>query len=215
VKTLRGLCLDLDGTLADSLPALRSAYARFTRACGGQPSDEEFAALDGLPFGEVAERLRRRLGAAGASAEFAARYRSCIEAEHRAAPPARGARELLAAAQARGVSVAVVTSAPERLAERWLRAHGLRADVAALVGCEATPRGKPAADPYLLALSRIGRGADESLAVEDSPAGAESALGARIATCVVAPASRRLRFPAACEFVSELGELLPRLRDGL
>jgi HAD superfamily hydrolase (TIGR01509 family) len=212
--TPRGLCIDLDGTLADSLPALRRAYARLARECGGEPSEQEFAALDGLAFREVAERLRRRLAPECASEEFATRYRGHVEAEHAASPLAPGARELLAAAQTSGVPVAVVTSGPEPLAERWLATHGLRREIAALVGCEATPRGKPAADPYLLALSRIGRSAEESLAVEDSPAGAEAALGAKIPTCVVAPASRRAHFPAACEFVSELSELMPRLRDG-
>lgn len=212
--TLRGLCLDLDGTLADSLPALRRAYAQIVRAHGGEPCDEEFAALDGLPFGEIAERIRRRLAPEHASDDFAARYRDAIGSEHEAAAPTPGARALVDTAALRGISIALVTSGPEALARRWLRAHGFEREIAVVVGWEATARGKPAPDPYLHALARIARGAGESLAVEDSLAGAEAALGAKLRTCVVAPASRRARFPAACEFVSDLGELVPRLRDG-
>jgi len=209
----RALCLDLDGTLADSLPALRRAYARVVESCGGTASAEEFAALDGLPFREVVERVRAAHASAESSAQFARRYRAAVDAEHAASPLREGARELLVAAAEKALRVAVVTSGPAALAERWLAAHALAPRVAFVIGCESTARGKPAPDPYLAALSQLCCAARVARAVEDSPAGAMAALAAGIPTFVLAQGAARAAFPPGCEFVSALDEVRARIAD--
>jgi HAD superfamily hydrolase (TIGR01509 family) len=209
----RALCLDLDGTLADSLPALRRAYAHMVGSCGGTPSAEEFAALDGLPFHEVAERVRVAHASREASEPFARRYREAVDAEHAASPPRAGARELLAEAAERALGVAVVTSGPAALAERWLAAHALAHRVRHVIGCEAAARGKPAPDPYLAALARLACAAHEARAVEDSATGAASALAAGIPTFALARGEERASFPRGCEFVGALDEICARLSD--
>jgi HAD superfamily hydrolase (TIGR01509 family) len=208
----RGLFLDLDGTLADTLPALRRAYARVVAEVGGAPSQEEFAALDGLPFPVVAARLHAVHAPAIAPSDFVARYREVIAEEHKSAAPSSGALELLAEARALAVPVAVVTSGPELLAREWLRATGLTESIAAVVGWEETPRGKPAPDPYLAALTRTGCSARASLAVEDSQPGARAALAAGLETWVLTESRRRAAFPPECRFVERLDELCARLR---
>ena len=45
--SLRAILFDLDGTLVDTLPALRSGYDRFLEELGRHGSDEEFARLAG------------------------------------------------------------------------------------------------------------------------------------------------------------------------
>ena len=53
-----GLFLDLDGTLADSLTALKNVYYSFLAAFGASGNEVEFQRLNGPPLGEIIERLR-------------------------------------------------------------------------------------------------------------------------------------------------------------
>ena len=53
-----GLFLDLDGTLADSLTALKNVYHSFLAAFGASGDEVEFQRLNGPPLGEIIERLR-------------------------------------------------------------------------------------------------------------------------------------------------------------
>ena len=53
-----GLFLDLDGTLADSLTALKNVYHSFLASYGASGDEVEFQRLNGPPLGEIIERLR-------------------------------------------------------------------------------------------------------------------------------------------------------------
>ncbi|PWR25129.1 HAD family hydrolase [Zavarzinia aquatilis] len=201
-----GLLLDLDGTLADSLAALRAVYDDFLASFGIAGSDEGFAALNGPPLAEVVARLRVRHGLPGTPAELLALYRRLVDAAHGVAPPAAGAEALLRQARAGGWRIAVVTSSPRAAALGWLARQGLAPLVDAVVGGDEVAAGKPAPLPYRLGLERLGCAAAQSLAVEDSRQGATAATGAGIETLAIAAPGDRTGWPEGVRFIARLAE---------
>lgn len=181
----RGLFLDLDGTLADSLPALRRAYDHFLGHYGRQGNETEFETLNGPPLAEVVALLGRDHGLPGKPEEWLALYRTLTDRMHEEAAPILGAREIVEQAKARGWTVAVVTSAANAAASTWLKRVRLDGFIANIVGGDEVRRGKPDPEPYRLALERTCCVADASLAVEDSVQGARAALAAGLPTWVL------------------------------
>ncbi|HYE00510.1 MAG TPA: HAD-IA family hydrolase [Alphaproteobacteria bacterium] len=200
-----GLFLDLDGTLADSLGAMRLAYDRFLAGFGRRGGDAEFAALNGPPLPEVVARLAAAHGLEGPPEGLLARYQGLVDAVYDDAGPMPGAAALIAAARGAGRAVAVVTSNSRARAARWLARRGIDHDLV-VAGGEAA-RGKPAPDPYLAALAATGCAAAASIAVEDAPQGAAAALAAGLETWVLQPGGGPWDGPAVAGRVARLDML--------
>ena len=191
---MRGLLLDLDGVLCDSLPALRQAYRRFLQAFDAPATDAEFDALNGPPLAEVVRRLKLAHALLGEVDELLDTYRGLAAEAHAGAAAAAGAAEVLRAARRLGWRTAVVTSAPQASVRAWLERQRLAPLFDAVVDGEAVSRGKPDPEPYVTAAARLGAAAEHCLAVEDSEQGATAALQAGVATLFLGPAA-----PAAVE----------------
>jgi len=179
---VKGLFLDLDGTLADSLGLLRSVYDEFLGQFGCTGSAAEFRDLIGPPIPAVVACLRDAHRLPGTTEELVAHYHALIAKVHCTAPPAEGARAVLERAQERSWTVAVVTSATRAEASAWLARAELATFIATIVGGDEVSRGKPDPEPYRLALERTGCNALSSLAIEDSMAGARAAMAAGLPT---------------------------------
>ncbi|GHJ44599.1 haloacid dehalogenase [Catellatospora sp. TT07R-123] len=95
-----------------------------------------------------------------------------------------GARELLAEVRAAGVPAALVTSTNRRVVEIALDTLGRDAFGAVVCGDEVAFT-KPHPDPYLRAAKLLGVEPADCLAIEDSPAGAASALAAGVRVIAV------------------------------
>ena len=203
----RALFLDLDGTLADSLPVMRGVYDCFLAEQGRRGDEQEFQSLNGPALPEIVATLRERHALAASPELLEARYRALVAEKYSTeARPSPGAAELLAAAARRGIAVWVVTSAERAVAEGFLTAHGLAHWLNGVVTAEGLPRGKPDPAIYVRALEVAGLRPDEVWAVEDSPNGVHAALAAGLTTYALTdvPAARR---------ISSLAELVPRLED--
>lgn len=125
--------------------------------------------------------------------------------------PLPGAVETVRAA-ARHVPVAVASNSTRAILDRKMHAVGLADVLQTWVSAEDVPRGKPAPDIYEEAVCRLGVDAADSLAVEDSPAGATAA---RTAGLWVLGAPLGHSEPMATHFlVGSLGDptLQPMLR---
>lgn len=211
----RALLLDLDGTLADSLGVMKSVYRRFMEAVGRTPSDAEFDRLNGPPITECVRILKIARELPQPETELLARYQALIEEVYDAVPPSPGARDLLAAAKAKGWQTGVVTSNGEARTRAWLARAGLDGLVDVVVGGDAVARGKPAPDPYLAALARTNCAPTDALAIEDSPQGAASARAAGIPTLALRHNPRHASgWPAGVDFIAGLAEAQTRIEAG-
>lgn len=167
------LLLDLDGTLVDSEPLHRRGYADFFAARGwsvpdlsvftGRRAEDVFATEPGPWAGHDPLTLL-------------AEVLTFIPDD--AAEPVPGAVELMRAAQASGVALAIVTSAGPAWVARCLEVLHCTVDV--VVTAEDVVDGKPDPAGFALACRRLGVPPATTWAVEDSPAGVRSALGARV-----------------------------------
>ncbi|GAA4021111.1 phosphoglycolate phosphatase [Allokutzneria multivorans] len=178
---------DLDGTLLDtptaSAPLLRRVVARSgrpmppanrVRACADLPMEPAFARLLGLPPGHGLVRLSVH--------RFQELFRERVlpDAARLVFP---GITELLRGLRESGHCLAVITGRTRSGAEELLSAAGLRDAVDLVVGSWMTPRGKPYADPALLAARTFGIAAQDCVVVGDAVEDAlmASAAGMRAA----------------------------------
>lgn len=180
-----GLLLDLDGTLVDSEPVHRAAFADFFAARGwdvpdhvvrrfmGRRGVEAFAAMDGPWRGED-------------PGELTAAVVDALRRGGRRPDPVPGARDLLRACVAVDLPVVVVTSAHRSWAldalDRVVGDSG--ATPSALVTAEDCTAGKPDPEPYLRGADLIGSDPALLLAAEDAVAGIASARAAGVGLVV-------------------------------
>jgi HAD superfamily hydrolase (TIGR01509 family) len=129
----------------------------------------------------LAEVLGEQGNEAAISTELLALALDAISAGATARP---GARDLLALV-ASAVPVAVVSNSPRALLRASLSRAGLADLLPITVAADTVTRAKPASDPYLAACSLLGVPPADTLAVEDSPIGLDSARTAGLVTLAV------------------------------
>ena len=99
--------------------------------------------------------------------------------------PKRGAAEALRFVAARGVRLALASSSDQVLIDSILNHLNLKYLFELTLSAEHEPQGKPHPGVYLSALSRLGLGANDALAVEDSANGLRAAAAAGLAVLAV------------------------------
>jgi HAD superfamily hydrolase (TIGR01509 family) len=191
-RALRGVLLDMDGTLIDSEKVWEVALNDLMKHLGAPPLSTE-ARLESVG-GSLDSSLRicfREAGRdpAGIGAE---EYRETGEWLYDRAgelfahgvPWRPGAQELLGALRAEGVPAALVTNTIRVLVERALETLG-REHFTAVVPGDEVAEPKPGPEPYRRGAELLGLDPGDCVAVEDSPTGALSAERAGCAVLVV------------------------------
>lgn len=181
---------DMDGTLIDSEPVWREAQLRLAAefdspwsladglAYAGSPIEVTIAAMQRSGVHLPAEQIQTRL-----IEEVTAALRNCV-------PWHAGARALVATVSNAGIPQALVTTSPRSMVEVVL--DSLPAGVFEVTVCgDDVANRKPHPEPYLTAVRALGVSSDRCVAIEDSPAGLESALAAGL-TAVGVPSSTAL-----------------------
>jgi len=208
----RGIFFNLDGILANSGGAVRAAFERFAALGGAVPSESDFAAIDGAPLPIAAATLKRRWLLPQSLDELQRRYAGLIDNAFLEIAPAPGAAATLETAFRNGWAVGVVTANTGARSRAWLARTRLAAYVDIVVGGDEVCLGKPEPEPYRIALVRSGCANELSIAVEDSPCGARSALGAGIRSYGIAPDERTaMDWPGSVRLIGALDELIPEL----
>lgn len=175
---VRGVLLDMDGTLVDSTEVVERVWADFAAN-----HDIDLAALLAYSHGRQAhDTIRHFLPEVSAVDEMAAQLlaREVEETDGIAEIP--GAAALLESLD--GVAVAVVTSAPYSLAESRFEAAGL-IPPAVMICALDVPRGKPDPSGYLMAAERLGVAIADCAVFEDAEAGLQAGLASGARTVVV------------------------------
>jgi len=208
----RGIFFNLDNTLASSAGALRGAFDHFAALCGAAPSDEVFAEIGGMSVPMAVALLKRSWSLPFTLDDLRRRYVPLIDAAFQEIAPAPGAATTLETAFRNGWSIGVVTGITGARSRAWLARTRLAAFVDIVVGGDEVVLGKPEPEPYRIALARSGCARELSIAIEDSPIGAKSALAAGIRCYGVAPDSAAsAEWPEGVRLIERLDELMPEL----
>ncbi len=173
----------------------QAAYRRMLEAPGGEA--------------RIAAHAAERGETVDAAALHAAKVRyfaAAVESGH--LPPRPGVAELIAAAKGAGVRVGLVTSTGPETVELILKGLApalTREDFAFIGNREMVAASKPAPDIYEAALKALQLGADNAVAVEDTPESAAAAIAAGIATYgFPGRAAEGREFPGARAVLSRL-----------
>lgn len=203
---LRGLIFDFDGLLVDTESAIVSAWEDIHAADG---VCSERAVLHAL-IGHVGVQndIWRAYPAHHDRAELETRMQTLARRRCREAPVRPGVLNLLDQAYTAGMSLAVASNSSHAHVEGHLAARNLLSRFDTIVCREDVACGKPAPDPYLLALEKLGLAPHQVVAFEDSVPGHQSAAAAGLRVVVVPnPATSTDHFPQATLRVDSMSEL--------
>lgn len=213
---LSAILWDNDGVLVDTERFYYQANRDYLRGHGIELSEAQFFEwflADNCGAWHLLE-------AGGASPEQIAlwrRERNALHLEliHAASEMVTPGIEPLLASLAGRVEMGIVTSATQASFDAIHARHDLLRHFRFALTAETYERSKPAPDPYLLGVDRIGRPADECLVIEDSPRGLAAARAAGL-RCIVlrSPLTHGHDFAGAdrvVDSVAELGEAIEAL----
>jgi mannitol-1-/sugar-/sorbitol-6-phosphatase len=172
----RGLLFDLDGVLVDSTPAVTRAWTSWALEHGFDPQ-ETVRRASGRPS---ISAIRELLPGADHDAENDKMERREL-ADLEGVVPLPGALRLLGSLSADLWAIATSCSRP--LAHLRIRAGGLP-PAKHVITADDVLRGKPDPEPYLKAAASLGFRPQDSIVVEDSPAGIRA--GKSSGACVLA-----------------------------
>ena len=177
------ILFDLDGTLVDSERENVESVVLATARHGAVLSDEERGFVIGHSWNEIYAMIARNHALTLSMPELIAlaveEKRALVAATgYRALPGAHAAVARLGARS----KLAVVSGASRAEVLDALTGLGILDRFAVVLGAEDYQRGKPAPDPYLLALERLDAPAAGAIAIEDATPGivAARAAGARV-----------------------------------
>jgi phosphoglycolate phosphatase len=208
---LRGILLDLDGTIADSVEFFYGLACEMLGAANcAAPARSEV--LDAIANGLVPHERFLPADFPDREAFVARLYRdhfpNWIRRYGTEIEPLVGAVETIRILEGRGLRLALVTSSsgPLPFLDRW----GIRSSFAAIIGREDVRRIKPDPEAVLLALERLDLDPAEVVNVGDTPLDVRAGLAAGVATVGVltgAGTAHQLRAAGASQILRSLAEL--------
>jgi HAD superfamily hydrolase (TIGR01509 family) len=173
-----GLVFDFDGVICDTEhPEFESTRVAFAEQ-GVVLTDEVWAAAIGRSW-EDAWRTIHDAHGHEVDMDLARLRRRAVHPELiDRQGPMEGVVELLDAAAAAGLPIAVASNSDQDWVDRNLRRLGLRDRFRSLHTIDTVERGKPFPDPYLAACAALGVAPERAVAFEDSHTGVSSAAAA-------------------------------------
>jgi beta-phosphoglucomutase family hydrolase len=174
---------DLDGVVIDTTELHYRVWEEFARERGIALTSGQLLATNGRP---ARETIRKWLGTGPSeqevdaiTAEREVTFHHMLETAPVSA--VAGVEAFVAGLRARGVAVAVATSAVPANAELSLRRVGMAGAFGAVITAGDVAHGKPHPEVYLKAAAAVGVAARDCVVVEDSVSGlrAAKAAGAR------------------------------------
>ena len=178
---------DMDGVLLDSEPLHYEAVRQILAEQDVEFPLEDYHRYLGTTLPSTWDDLCARSPISMRFEEFESRYNQDVLVQYQAgAPLIRGARELVEQLSEAGVPIAVASSSHRMWVEAALSGAGLReffAEASQTTCGDEVSTGKPSPEIYRTAAAKLGLDPIDCIAIEDAPAGVESARSAGM--CVV------------------------------
>jgi len=186
---------DLDGTLADTMPAHFVAWSTVVRRHGLTFPEERFYSLGGVPTAKIAAMLVTEAGLSIDPVEVAREkekaYVDGLLAPGTVIQPIAAVLEIARRRHAEG-PMAVASGSVRRLVDRTLAGLGIADWFQAVVTAEDTPRHKPEPDVFLEAARRLDADPSRCTVYEDTDIGLEAARRAGMEAVDVRPLIARV-----------------------
>ena len=177
---------DMDGVLLDSEPLHYEAVRLALAEQGVDFPFDDYARYLGTTLTSTWDELCERYPITMTLAEFEARYNADVLAHYQAgAPLIGGARELVKQLRDAGVPIAVASSSHRMWVNAALEGAGLSEYFDQTTAGDEVSMGKPSPEIYLKAAEKLGVEPARCIAVEDAPAGVESANAAGMKVVLV------------------------------
>jgi len=186
-RPIRGVLFDLDGLVLDT----EKLYSRFWMASchfyGFPMTYEQSLGMRALNAKLGEAQLKAYFGESVQYLQLRDKRIELMEAyvDENGVDLKPGIRELLDYLEANHIPAAIASSSPVPRIRKYLAFHGLDKRFAALCSGRDVPHGKPAPDIYCHAAATLGLKPEECLALEDAPAGIQSAYHAGCLTVMV------------------------------
>ncbi|MEH2039949.1 HAD family hydrolase [Nostoc sp.] len=183
---LAAILFDLDGTIVNTDPIHYRAWREMLLNHSIE-IDETFykSRISGRLNPEIVKDILPQLSAAEGQ-QFADEKEALFRKLAPHLKPLSGFSELLAWTETHQLKRALVTNAPRLNAEFMLEVLEIKEAFHTIVLADDCIAGKPDPVPYQVALNKLGITAEEAIALEDSPSGIRSAVGADIRTIGIA-----------------------------
>ncbi len=210
IKDATAVLFDFDGTLADSISAMKDVYREFAAAYSFSPTDTEFDELNGPSLATIIDILQRRHGLAPSKEELFDAYTQLIDQVYATSVrPHIAADALLSTLHAAGKRLFLVTSASPGVVKLFLSRVGFVHYFTGHVFGNEVTEAKPNGAIYQLAISRYQIDPSTAIVVEDSPNGVLAARNAGLDVIAFSSGNDdALRYAGASSIISSLTELL-------
>ena len=175
-----GVLFDMDGVVLDTEKLYARFWAEAAHALGYPMTYEQALGMRSLNSAAGQAKLESYFGPGVSRAQMRDKRVELMDAfvAENGIDPKPGIHELLDALKERGIKTAIATSTPMSRTTAYLSRLGLLEKFDCICSGHDVKQGKPAPDIYLHAAASVGIPPENCLAVEDSPAGIESAFRA-------------------------------------
>lgn len=183
ISPLRGVLLDVDGTLIDSNDAHARSWSEALREFGRDVPPERVRPMIGMGGDKLLPKLLGVDSESERGREFSERRGELFRERyvpHLTRTP--GAGELIARFRKEGLRLVIATSAKEAELEAMLRQVGLEDLAARKTSSDDAENSKPDPDIVRAALAKAKLGPEEVLMLGDTPYDVEAAARARVST---------------------------------
>jgi HAD superfamily hydrolase (TIGR01509 family) len=188
-QVTQGFIFDLDGTLADTMPAHFQAWTRTSQKFGLVFPEDHFYRLGGVPTSKIAVMLIEQAGVV-ADPHAVALYKEQMFTDLLDIPgailPIEPVVKVLEQRRTEG-PVSIASGGTRELVQRTLKMIGIADWFSVVVAAEDTVRHKPEPDVFLEAARRMGLDPSVCTVYEDTDLGIEAARRANMRWVDVRP----------------------------
>ena len=172
---VKWIFFDLDGTLADTIPALYGVYLDFLKKFEKKGAKKEFTILSGPSLPEIIAKLKSKYNLKYEEGALLKIYQELISFSYTSIRPSANAGAVLQKLNKLNYKLMLVTSADRDIAMKFISNQGWQKYFHNYVLGNEVKNSKPNPAIYNLALEKAGVAPDEAVAIEDSPNGVLSA----------------------------------------